>query len=70
LAHEVEVRIVDDGVGFDAAERLGSATVGRGLRSMQQRAQRLGGQVDITSKPGAGTCMSLRLPVEQSGPSA
>ncbi len=73
LAHEVEVRIVDDGVGFDAAASdasSGAASVeGRGLRSMRQRALRLGGRVDITSKPGEGTCLWLRLPVEALSPS-
>jgi signal transduction histidine kinase len=78
LEGEVEVRIVDDGVGFDAAEPAVVSTVattaasaaGRGLRSMQQRAQRLGGRVHIASTPGEGTCLSLRLPVTAETPSA
>ena len=52
--------IQDDGKGFD----LQSAKAGIGLKSMQERAYKLGGKIDITSAPGKGTriCFSGKLP--------
>jgi len=58
----VEIRVEDDGEGFDIA----TAQRGRGLKSQQRRAQRLGGHVRIDTSPGHGTRLSLRLPVVRS----
>ena len=55
----VEIRVEDDGDGFD----LDNAQRGRGLKSQQRRAQRLGGSLSIDSSLGNGTRLSLRLPV-------
>lgn len=55
----VEIRVEDDGEGFD----LDNAPGGRGLKSQQRRAQRLGGHIRIDTSPGHGTRLSLRLPV-------
>ncbi|MFG6488812.1 ATP-binding protein [Roseateles sp. BYS78W] len=57
----VEIRVEDDGAGFD----LQSIQHGRGLKSQIKRAQRLGGKLRIDSTPGMGTRLSLRLPVER-----
>lgn len=57
----VEIRVEDDGDGFD----LATAQRGRGLKSQQRRAQRLGGSLKIESSPGQGTRLSLRLPVQR-----
>ncbi len=57
----VEIRVEDDGAGFD----LQSIQHGRGLKSQIKRAQRLGGKLRIDSQPGMGTRLSLRLPVER-----
>lgn len=59
----VEIRVEDDGAGFD----LQSIQHGRGLKSQIKRAQRLGGKLRIDSSPGHGTRLSLRLPVERKG---
>ena len=64
LGHKVEIRVEDDGQGFD----LATAQKGRGLRSQQKRAQRLGGSLHVDSRPGHGTQLSLRLPVQRRGP--
>jgi len=56
-AWRFEVR--DDGRGFDPHARHGETHVG--LRIMQERAARVGAQVEITSAPGRGTCMTLTL---------
>ena len=52
----LEVR--DDGVGFDPdAAAVRSRRLG--LTSMEERAQRLGGQLTLRSEPGAGTTVRL-----------
>ena len=55
------LRVVDDGVGFDVT--AGSATGHHGLRNMTNRARMLDGHLDIESKPGQGTTISLVLPL-------
>jgi signal transduction histidine kinase len=62
---EVLLDVRDDGVGFSAAVRDDAGTAGLcfGLRGMRQRAERVGGEVFVESEPGAGTAVSLRLPV-------
>ncbi len=60
---EVALDIVDDGCGFDPAA-LGAPgiTGGHGLAGMRERAERLGGRLDIESVPGEGTSLALALP--------
>lgn len=53
---QFEMRISDDGVGFN----VNGATSGHGLASQQQRAQMLGGELNIESRPGEGTVVTLR----------
>jgi signal transduction histidine kinase len=57
----VEIRVEDDGLGFD----VDNAQLGRGLRSQQRRAARLGGTLHIDASPGGGTRLSLLLPVSR-----
>jgi two-component system, NarL family, sensor histidine kinase UhpB len=54
----VELRLRDDGVGFDPPARPG----GVGLDGMAERARLAGGSLDLQSAPGAGTALTLRLP--------
>ena len=58
----LQIGVSDDGIGFDET----SVTPGRGLSSVRQRARSLGGQVDIRSSRGAGTDVTLRLPLVHS----
>ena len=51
-----EVIIRDDGDGFDAA-RLTPENLG--LRIMRERAEAIGAQMSIASRPGEGTCIEL-----------
>lgn len=56
----VTVSIDDDGCGFDPA----TTTEGVGLsRSIRGRITDVGGQVDVSSTPGRGAAIRLRLPV-------
>lgn len=57
----VLVQIRDDGMGEDPQAAL--AAPGMGLESMRERATRLGGTFQLMSAPGAGTCVSVWLPL-------
>ncbi len=57
----LEVVVRDDGVGFDPAVVNGRAGH-YGLIGLQERARLLGGWFGVTSAPGAGTTLTLRLP--------
>ncbi len=54
------LRIDDDGRGFDGSPN----GQGHGLSSMKQRAQAMGGLVEIHSTPGSGTSVTLNLPLD------
>ena len=54
------LEVEDDGVGFDPDGRETRAR-SLGLTSMQERAERLGGRLAISSAPGRGTTVRLEL---------
>jgi signal transduction histidine kinase len=56
----LSLHIKDNGVGFDEA----TIERGNGLKNMRDRATRIGGKLEITSKPGKGTTLNLtgRIP--------
>jgi signal transduction histidine kinase len=56
------LEISDDGVGFDPSDAFPGHF---GLRSMQERIARLGGQVEVTSSPGHGTRIAAWAPVRR-----
>jgi len=58
------IEVTDDGVGFDANSTYPGHL---GLTSMHERVDELGGRLKVDSRPGAGTTVSLRLPL---GPGA
>ncbi|MDQ3849074.1 MAG: histidine kinase [Actinomycetota bacterium] len=60
----VELAVHDDGRGFDAEATIG----GTGLRGMRERAVLIGAALDVTSRPGGGTDVRLRLPAGASEP--
>lgn len=59
------LEIVDDGVGFDTFERPlgGDEMGGYGLLSMAERAEIVGGRLNIRSRPGAGTAVTATVPL-------
>ena len=59
------LEIVDDGVGFDTFEHpLGSDEMGGyGLLSMAERAELVGGRLNIRSRPGSGTAVTATIPL-------
>jgi signal transduction histidine kinase len=61
-AHDgtLTVAVADNGRGLDGSQ----GPDGVGLDSMRERAQGVGGRFDMRSAPGAGTTVSVRLPLE------
>lgn len=61
----LEVDIEDDGLGFDVASVGGPSPSGRGLGilGMHERMDLIGGTSKVTSSPGNGTQVSLRVPL-------
>jgi PAS domain S-box-containing protein len=55
----VTLEVCDDGRGFDAAASFPGHL---GLHSMQERVRGLGGELQIESSPGRGTCIRVRVP--------
>lgn len=51
------LRVRDDGAGFDSVPRPGSL----GLSGMRERALLVGGDLSISSRPGAGTTVQLTM---------
>jgi signal transduction histidine kinase len=58
----IEVKVADNGRGFDPAR-----TRGLGLLGMEERVKRLGGGFSVESKPGQGTTIHALLPFPQTG---
>ena len=59
----MQVAIRDDGQGFVPASDPPAAPGGLGLVGMRERAESLGGLFEVTSAPGAGTRVVVRLPL-------
>jgi signal transduction histidine kinase len=57
---ELHLAVTDDGQGFRPNE-----IQGLGLVTMRERAQQLGGSLHIDTEPGAGTKISLTLPMHR-----
>jgi PAS domain S-box-containing protein len=64
----LQLKIVDDGNGFDLAEIEGRAQeeASFGLMGMRERAAWVGGCVQITSSPNKGTTVQVSLPLHTS----
>jgi signal transduction histidine kinase len=59
----LELCVEDDGAGFDTGRELGEGHLG--LTVMRRRAEDAGGSVAVRSAPGAGTAVTLRLPLAE-----
>jgi signal transduction histidine kinase len=58
--------IRDDGAGFKMSRAQGMPRKGLGLVAMRERVSAIGGTLQIESRPGHGTEISIRLPLEGS----
>ena len=54
----VRLTVADDGAGFDPE----LITSGYGLRGMRDRVAQVGGTIQVTSAPGAGTQVCAEVP--------
>jgi DNA-binding NarL/FixJ family response regulator len=66
FAGQVQVIIVDDGVGFDLARPPAGDGRPAGVALMQQYAAAAGGSVQVRSAPGQGTHVIVMLPLSTS----
>jgi signal transduction histidine kinase/ligand-binding sensor domain-containing protein len=60
---QLHVSIQDNGVGFDSSLDQSEASQHYGLVGMRERVEHLGGEFDLTSAPGQGTHVRLRIPL-------
>jgi signal transduction histidine kinase len=60
---QFRLRVRDDGRGIDSAILEQGGRPGHwGLQGMRERAQKLGGELEVGNRPGAGTEVSLTVP--------
>lgn len=64
-SQHIELKIEDNGCGFDPRQAGSGHSLG--LLGMRERVRSLGGEMQIESKPGAGTTISLSLPLPAGG---
>ena len=84
-AGRVRIAVRDQGIGMDQkevkqifqkfyrtkkAEESGEAGTGIGLSIVQQIVEQHGGQIEVISQPGAGSCFTLVLPAASQAPAA
>lgn len=62
-----EGEISDDGKGFDpeSLHPEGHSPRGLGLLGMRERVMQCGGELDIVSRPGGGTLLRIRVPLQE-----
>jgi PAS domain S-box-containing protein len=62
----INVVVEDDGVGFDPVEvtSMASKRAEFGLFSIRERLEQLGGMIEIDSKPGFGSKITMRAPLK------
>lgn len=62
----LQLIVEDDGIGFRPEQvlRHGSDSSGLGLRGMIERAALVGGEFQVESRPGHGTTLFLRVPLD------
>jgi signal transduction histidine kinase len=63
----VSVRVVDNGCGFDSATIPHDAEGHWGITIMQERAQQIGGRLNIVSAPNGGTTIEVVAPCAETG---
>jgi signal transduction histidine kinase len=59
---QVSLRVTDQGRGFDPMS-LPDSDPGWGLAGMRERAESIGGKLELNSAPGSGTIIKIKVPV-------
>jgi len=57
------VEVADDGRGFDVSAVAARGRRNFGLQFMRERAELIGGQFEVRSRPGGGTVVRLSIPL-------
>ncbi|MEX1117009.1 MAG: sensor histidine kinase [Akkermansiaceae bacterium] len=70
IGEHVELKVADDGRGFDIESCPGQSQGHFGLQGMHERVKRLGGTLEIQSIGGRGTSIFTRVPVRPTDPAA
>jgi signal transduction histidine kinase len=66
---QLSIEVQDQGRGFDPVALEAKSENGRfGLFSVRERMQAMGGRLDVTSRPGEGTTITMILPLTTSKP--
>jgi signal transduction histidine kinase len=63
-ATELQIKIADNGIGFDPAA---AQTRGNGLTNMRKRLEGIGGRFAIASSPGHGTTVDMTISLNHNG---
>jgi signal transduction histidine kinase len=63
-ASELQIKIADNGIGFDPATAQGR---GNGLSNMRKRLEAIGGRFSVASSPGHGTTVDLTISLNHNG---
>jgi signal transduction histidine kinase len=61
----VQIRVTDDGRGFDMEAAGSGKRVSWGLKGMEERTSLLGGKFEVHSRPGQGTTVEVSIPYLQ-----
>ena len=64
-AQRQSITVIDDGRGFDTEAVLKDLQMAHGLLLIQERLHLLGCSLQLVSKPGAGTRITIELPIER-----
>jgi PAS domain S-box-containing protein len=69
--HRLSLVVADDGQGFDARGEVSPMPErrGYGLSSIQERLSLIGGRLEVASQPGAGTRVTIHVPLAPAQPS-
>jgi signal transduction histidine kinase len=60
----LQVRVTDDGCGFEPAAAITRAGDHYGLEGMSERAKQMGGIFTLNSAPGKGTEINVTVPIK------
>jgi signal transduction histidine kinase len=60
----IVITVSDDGIGFDAQTVRRGAGEGFGLFNIRERLSHLGGSLEISAPPGAGTAVTMSAPLQ------
>jgi signal transduction histidine kinase len=62
VGREIVLAVEDNGRGLNPLERAPRPTGGIGIPGMRQRAEGLGGRMELTSQSGKGCSVIIRIP--------